>query len=302
LIGLAGIWPSSARAEECRLHVDAGALSAPMIALLASEVPSCEIVTSSGTATLSLAIMRADGHLDVDMTARDATPVLARRVAIDDGDPEPALRRIALLAARAVESSQELEPFEPSVEVERAPEAESSWHLSIEGSFATSWWAAPNIPRFGPALALSFAFGAFDVGLFGAWFVAGEGARDHVEFRATEIEILGRGGWRPLAWGPLSFGLELGAGANVMFLRARSIEFSADTVFTETTEVEGLIRGGGIVDAWLWSERLHAFVRGGGLVRIPHVEIPIAPGYEGRPVSSGTVSPWLEVGLAVRFF
>jgi hypothetical protein len=63
-----------------------------------------------------------------------------------------------------------------------------------------------------------------------------------------------------------------------------------------------LLRGGGIIEAWFLEDRLHAFARGGGLLRIPHVEIPIVAPYSGEPVSSGPVNPWLEVGLAVRFF
>jgi hypothetical protein len=296
LVGLIGLVSADARAQECRLHVDAGGLSARMVALLQAEMPDCEVVTSSGSATLSLAVMRTDGHLDVDMIAPPATSVLTRRVAIDEGDPEPALRRIALLAARAVESSASLPPLE--VEPER------SVHLSIGGSFVTHWWASPGRATFAPALALTIDLGAFDVGVWAALFVPNDRDVAGVEAEATELGVLLRGGWSPLAVGPISFGLELGGGVNAIWVRAKPALNVAPgrTDETRATTVEGLVRGGVAIEAWFLDDRLHAFARGGGLLRIPHVEVSIPEEYGAEQIRTGVLGPWVEVGLAARFF
>jgi hypothetical protein len=276
--------------------VDAGALSERMIALLGTEVPDCEVVTSSSAATLSLAIMRVEDHLDVDMTAVPATPVLSRRVAIDDGDPEPALRRIALLAARAVESSLQLEPPET--------ETETTWTGAIAASFATSCWTSPFSPQLGPALALTFDVDAFQIGVWSALLVLNDPTVDQrVEVRATELTVLVQGAWRPLAIGPLSAGLDLGAGINRVWANAKPIAFSVMPGETEETRIrsfEILVRGSAVLEVELGA-RLSLFVRGGGLLRVLSVHLDIPAVYYDKPIRTGVAGPWGEIGLAVQF-
>ncbi len=294
-VGLFGLVPAEARAERCLLHVDAGALSKRLEALLATEVPDCRVVTSSRAATLSLTIQRLDGHLDVDMIAPPSMPVLARRIALDDADPEPALRRIALLAARAVESSRAIEHPE-TLEPERL------WHFSLEAAFATQWWASPQRPQLGPALAVSVQRADFEAGVWAGLFCCN---RDDagIEAQATELTVLLRAGWRPLHLGPVALGLELAGGANAIRIRAAPAAFPVAPGQAEETRVrtaEGVVRFGGTFRATLVGETLTVFADGGGLLRFPAVTLTL-PASDDE-IRTGILVPWLEAGLAVRFF
>ena len=276
--------------------MDAGVLSESMTRLLRGEIPECTIVTSSHSATLALAVIRHEDRLDVNMVVPPTSVVLARRIALDRGDPEPALRRVALLAARAVESSAHLGWGESAREGVQG----GAFHLSIEASVVTQWWASSREPRFGPALALTMGWGSFGVGVWTGLFALDDRQVEGLHTRATEWAVLARGVWRPLRIGSIGLGAEWGGGIGAIWLRAVP-EGVLGAIETRVQTVEGWFRGGFLVEMWMAQERFHLFARGGGLFRLGDVEIIVPPSYGDDRLRTGVATPWVELGLSLRF-
>ena len=123
-----------------------------------------------------------------------------------------------------------------------------------------------------------------------------------VRASSTEVALMLRGAWRPLRFGLLTIGIELGAGINIVRLRAKPviIEGADQTV---TTPIEGLFRGGPVLDLALVGDWVHVFLRGGILLRVPSAGIDFHETYGvDGPISTGNYGPYLDGGVSVRFF
>jgi len=283
-----------------QVHVDAGALTDRVSAVIAQELPDVELTRDLASSRVAVVIARDLPDLAVRVTMTGGRALLDRRVSLERG-VEPALRVALLLIVEAIEQAPARRTPVVATTTVAQPAPEPGVGLALAAWGHAVWWGTPSVPQLGASLSASIVLDAVMVSVGVAFAGPPCCALSGAVLDGDALEISGQlvASYQLLSTG--IFGLRGRAGVGLAYERADVVaQFPGGASVPQVHEAIDPYAEVGAELGLAALSGLDVVLAGGVRARFARLRVILPAGDDN--LDAGLIVPWLQLGVRVKIF